>query len=156
MNKGKRQLVAVMNQISVVAPLSEMLIDVKAGANHDSQDNLCFEPFDLSNRGIVLARSINKMTEGKFLISVINYTDKPITLQRNLPLGMVYNPSEIHDDCTVNTFESSNSQTITPITKKALEKMNIYENLNKDQKKAINELLSKYSDVISQSSSDLG
>jgi hypothetical protein len=153
MSKEKRQLVAVMNQFSVIPPYSETLVDVKAGTNNDS--DMCFEPFDLSNRGIILAKSVNKMVQGKFPVSAINYTDTPIKLSKNLPLGMVYSPSEIYDECAVNAFESSNEEK-TPMPEDILQKLNINKNLNENQKNAIGKLLSKYSNVVSQSSSDLG
>ena len=150
-----KQTTAYSSETVIIPPNSEMIVDAntirsKAFANRE----MCIEPFDHSQKGLVIAKSLNRVVNGQVQLSVLNYSESSVKLHKGEALGMLYEPDKIFDDADINAVvNSTRSETLSD---EVLNKFSMNKELSAEQRQKLLSLLNKYADVISKNSQDLG
>jgi hypothetical protein len=102
-----QQATAFISQDQIIPANSEMLIDCYS--NRAFVNNLmCVDPYDHSNHGLAIAKSVNKVCNGQFQICVLNYNEKPVKLNRGHSFGMLYKPEAVFNCDEVLDSEQNN------------------------------------------------
>jgi hypothetical protein len=102
-----QQATAFISHDQIIPANSEMLIGCYS--NRALVTNLmCVDPYDHSNHGLVIAKSVNKIVNGQFQICVLNYGEKHVKLNKGHPFGMLYTSEAIYDYDQLQELELNN------------------------------------------------
>ena len=140
----------------IIEPMTERLVEVKSRNRTFINKLVCFESFDYKSKGVLVARSLNKVTSHGFQVLISNMSDKPVTIDKRNPLGMmtkiesVTNESELIE---LNTLETTPKSKLTP---EQIAKLNINKMLSASERQQLIDLLASYKSTISWSKYDLG
>ena len=146
----------------IIEPRTERMIDVKPTNRTFVNKIVCFESFDYKSKGVLMARSLNKVTPHGFQVLVSNMSDKPVTIDKRHAIGMmtkiesITNESEVVELNSVEMTAERTSKLKPELTADQIAKLNINAKLSASERQQLIDLLASYKNAISWSKYDLG